>query len=158
MILCNILRATQCTNTGQVPVCSQQPVDSTDANIVETSTCLETTQQETTKSTVQLLVESCSAIDIRHSQLHRCLSVQSSYHNENTLRIRAMLSMLKSFQKQLQRSHKQPCLKMTLLRRLIFFRRSFYRFFTVNRKQCAGVILLNTRYRVPPLQSSGIAE
>ena len=70
MILCNILRATQCTNTGQVPVCSQQPVDSTDANIVETSTCLETTQQETTKFTVQLLVESCSAIDIRHSQLH----------------------------------------------------------------------------------------
>ena len=56
MILCNILRATQCTNTGQVPVCSQQPVDSTDANIVETSTCLETTQQEMTNFTILLLI------------------------------------------------------------------------------------------------------
>ena len=31
-----ISRPTQCTNTGQVPACSQEPVDSTDANIVET--------------------------------------------------------------------------------------------------------------------------
>ena len=37
-----ILRTTQRTNTGQVPACSQEPVDSTDANIVETSTCLKT--------------------------------------------------------------------------------------------------------------------
>ena len=46
------------THTGQVPACSQEPVDSTDANIVETSTCLETTQQETTNLTVRLLIES----------------------------------------------------------------------------------------------------
>ena len=44
----HILRTTQRTNTGQVPVCSQEPVDSTDASIVETSTCLETTKLETT--------------------------------------------------------------------------------------------------------------
>ena len=37
-----ISRTTQRTNTGQVPACSQEPVDSTDANIVETSTCLKT--------------------------------------------------------------------------------------------------------------------
>ena len=46
------------TNTGQVPACSQEPVDSTDANIVETYTCLETAQQETTNFTVWLLIES----------------------------------------------------------------------------------------------------
>ena len=54
----DISRTTQRTNTGQIPACSQEPVDSTDANIVETSTCLETTQQETTNFTVQLLIES----------------------------------------------------------------------------------------------------
>ena len=43
-----ISRTTLRTNNGQVPVCSQEPVDSTDANIVETLTCLETTQLETT--------------------------------------------------------------------------------------------------------------
>ena len=32
----------QRTNTGQVSACSQEPVDSTDANVVETSTCLKT--------------------------------------------------------------------------------------------------------------------
>ena len=37
-----ISRTTQCTNTGQVSACSQEPVDSTDANIVETSTSLKT--------------------------------------------------------------------------------------------------------------------
>ena len=37
-------RTTQRTNTGQVSACSQEPVDSTDANIVETSTCLKTIQ------------------------------------------------------------------------------------------------------------------
>ena len=42
-----ISRTTQRTNSGQIPACSQEPVDSTDANMVETSTCLETTQQET---------------------------------------------------------------------------------------------------------------
>ena len=50
--------ATQRTNTEQVPACSQEPVDSTDANIVENSTCLETAQQETTTFTVLLLIES----------------------------------------------------------------------------------------------------
>ena len=53
-----ISRTTQRTNTGQVPACSQEPVDSTDANMVETSTCLETTQQEMTNFTVRLLIES----------------------------------------------------------------------------------------------------
>ena len=51
-------RCTQRTNTGQVPACSQEPVDSTDANMAETSTCLETTQQETPNFTVRLLIES----------------------------------------------------------------------------------------------------
>ena len=37
-----ISRTTQCTNTGQVSACSQEPEDSTAANIVETSTCLKT--------------------------------------------------------------------------------------------------------------------
>ena len=37
-----ISRTTQRTNTGQVSACSQEPVDSTDTNIVETSTCLKT--------------------------------------------------------------------------------------------------------------------
>ena len=48
----------QCKSTGQVPASSQEPVDSNDVNIVETSTCLETTQQKTTKFTVQLSIES----------------------------------------------------------------------------------------------------
>ena len=38
----HISRTTQRINTGQVSVCSQEPGDSTDANIVETSTCLKT--------------------------------------------------------------------------------------------------------------------
>ena len=37
-----ISRTTQRTNTGQVSACGQEPVASTDANIVETSTCLKT--------------------------------------------------------------------------------------------------------------------
>ena len=37
-----ISRTTERTNTGQVSTCSQDPEDSTDANIVETSTCLKT--------------------------------------------------------------------------------------------------------------------
>ena len=38
------------------PACSQGHLDSTDTNTVETSTCLETTQQETTNFTVQLSI------------------------------------------------------------------------------------------------------
>ena len=38
---------------------SQEPVDLTDANVMETSTCLETTQRETT---VQLLIELASSM------------------------------------------------------------------------------------------------
>ena len=45
-------------STEQVLACSQEPIDSTDANIVEAYTCLETTQQETTNFTVRLLIES----------------------------------------------------------------------------------------------------
>jgi len=37
-----ISRTTQLTNTGQVPACNQKPVDSTDANVVETSIGLKT--------------------------------------------------------------------------------------------------------------------
>ena len=44
MISCNISRPTQHTNAEQVPACSQESVDSTDVNIVGTSTCLEITQ------------------------------------------------------------------------------------------------------------------
>ena len=84
-ILCNISRTTQRTNTGQVPACSQEPVDFTDTNIVETSTCLKTTQQETTNFTVRYWSNrtgSCSAPP---------LSVRNSYRYENILRIREVL-------------------------------------------------------------------
>ena len=76
-----ISRTTQRTNSGQVPACSQEPVDSTDVNMVETSTSLETTQQEMTNFTVRLLIDRtgpCSATP---------LSVQSSYRYQNILRI-----------------------------------------------------------------------
>ena len=79
------MRPTQRTYTEQVPACSQEAVDSTDASIVETSTCLETTQQEMTNFTIQLLIKldwSCSAAP---------LSVQSSYHYENILQIGEVL-------------------------------------------------------------------
>ena len=125
-ISCNISRTTQRTNTGQIPACSQEPVDSTDANIVETSTCLETTQQEMTNFTVRLLIDRtgpCSAMP---------LSVQSSYRYQNICELGrswGIVSMLKSLQKQLQRRHKQQCLKIhTLFRILMFFGRPFYRF------------------------------
>ena len=49
---------TQRTNIGQIPACSQEPVEYTDTNIVETSTCLKTTQEEMTNFTVRLLIES----------------------------------------------------------------------------------------------------
>ena len=39
-----------------IPACSQVPVDSTDINTVETSSCSETTQQEMTNFTVQLSI------------------------------------------------------------------------------------------------------
>ena len=80
-----ISRTTQRTNSGQVPACSQEPVDSTDANMVETSTCLETTQQEMTNFTVRYRSNrtgSCSAAP---------LGVQSSYRYENILRVREVL-------------------------------------------------------------------
>ena len=44
VLSCNISRTTQRTNTGQVSACSQEHVDSSDVNIVETSTCLKTIQ------------------------------------------------------------------------------------------------------------------
>ena len=81
----NISRTTECTNSGQIPACSQEPVDSTDANMMETSTCLETTQQEMTNFTVRLLIDRtgpCSAT---------LLSVQSSYRYQNILRIGEVL-------------------------------------------------------------------
>ena len=49
--------------------------------------------------------------------------------------------MLKSLQKELQRRHKQWCLKIdTLLQRLMFFGRPFNAS-SANRKQCVGVII-----------------
>ena len=105
--------------------------------MVETSTCLETTQQEMTNFTVRYRSNRtgpCSAAP---------LSVQSSYRYQNILRIGrswGIVSMLKSLQKQLQRRHKQQCLKIhTLFRILMFFGRPFIAS-SANRKQCAGVI------------------
>ena len=66
---------------GQVPACSQEPVDSTDANIVVTSTCLETTQQETTNFTVRLLIES------DRSMFSCAPECYSSYHYKYVLQI-----------------------------------------------------------------------
>ena len=80
-----ISRTIQRTNSGQVPACSQEPVDSTDANMVETSTCLETAQQEMTNFTVRYRSNwtgPCSAAP---------LSVQSSYRYQNILRIGEVL-------------------------------------------------------------------
>ena len=56
VLSCNISKTTQHTNTGQAPARTQEAADSTYANIVETSTCFETTQQETTNFIVQLLI------------------------------------------------------------------------------------------------------
>ena len=81
----SVWRTTQRTNSGQIPACSQEPVDSTDANMVETSTCLETTQQEMTNFTVRYRSNRtgpCSAAP---------LSVQSSYRYQNILRIGEVL-------------------------------------------------------------------
>ena len=69
-----------------------------------------------------------------------------------------IVSMLKSLQKQLQRRHKQQCLKIdTLFRRLMFFGRPFNRF-KRQQETMRGRHFWYTRYRVPPLQSCGIAE
>ena len=98
-------RTTQRTNTGQIPACSQEPVDSTDANMVETSTCLETTQQEMTNFTVRYQSNRtgpCSAAP---------LSVPATKIYCELGRSWGIVSMLKSLQKQLQRRHKQQCLK-----------------------------------------------
>ena len=84
-ILYNISRTTQRTNTGQVPACSQEPADFTDTNIVETSTCLKTTQQEMTNFIVRYWSNrtgSCSAPP---------LSARNSYRYENILRTREVL-------------------------------------------------------------------
>ena len=72
---CNISRTTQRTNTGQIPACSQEPVDSTDANMVETSTCLERP----------------ISIESDWSMFSFALSVQSSYRYQNILRIGEVL-------------------------------------------------------------------
>ena len=69
-----------------------------------------------------------------------------------------IISMLKSFQKQLQRRHRQQCLKTdTLIRLLMFFRWLFYRFWRQQETVC-GHHFWYTRYHVPPLQSCGIAK
>ena len=80
-----ISRTTQRTNSGQVPACSQEPVDSTDANMVETSTCLETTQQEMTNFTVRYRSYRTGPRSAAP------LSVQSSYRYQNILRIGEVL-------------------------------------------------------------------
>ena len=121
-----ISRTTQRTNTGQVPACSEEPVDFTDTNTVETSTCLKTTQQETTNSPSDI-----DRIGLAHVQLRPCV-----FETATATKIYCELGrswgivlMLKSFQKRLQRRRKQPCLKIhTLFRRLMYFGRPFHRF------------------------------
>ena len=87
-------------NTGQIPACSQGPVDSTDTNVVETSTCLETTQQEMTNFTVRL------SIGWPWSMFSRECSKQLPQRKLNAI-CWDFVSMLKSLQKQIQRSHRQ---------------------------------------------------
>ena len=65
---------------------SQEPVDSTDANIMETSTCLVTTQQETPNFTVRLLIESDWYMFSCSPECSKQL-----YHYENTVWIGGVL-------------------------------------------------------------------
>ena len=80
-----ISRITQCTNTGRVPACTKEPVDSTDANIVETSTCW---RQYNKKRQI-------SPSDYWSNRTGPCsaapLSVQSSYRYQNILQIGQVL-------------------------------------------------------------------
>ena len=106
---------------------------------VETSTCLETIQLQTTNFTVQLIEyrtgPSPRAGDEASSLLRNIANLGESW---------GIVSMLKALQKQLQRSHQQQCLKIdTLLRRFMFFGRGHFIASTANRKQRAGVILVH---------------
>ena len=71
------------------------------------------------------------------------LSVQSSYRYENVLWIGGVwgiVSMLKSLQKQLQRRHKQLCLKIDTLLRRLMFPDGHFNASSANRRQCASII------------------
>ena len=69
-----------------------------------------------------------------------------------------IVSMLKPLQEQLQRRHRQRCLKIDILIGLLmFFGRSFYRFQCQQETVCRHHFWY-TRYHVPPLQSCGIAK
>ena len=150
-----ISRTTQCTNSGQVPACSQEPVDSTDANMVETSTCLETTQQEMTNFTVRYRSNRtgpCSAAP---------LSVQSSYRYQNILRIGEVLE---------HRIDAKISPKAASEKAQTTVSENTYTFPNIDVFRTAILSLLAptgnnarasfwyTRYHVPQLQSCGIAE
>ena len=120
-----------------VQACSQEPVDSTDANFVVTSTCLETTQQEMTNFTVRLLIESdwsmfsCTLECSKQLPLRKCIMNWGGC---------GIISMLKSLQIQLQRRHKQQCLKIDTLLWRLMFPDGHFNASSANRRQYAGAI------------------
>ena len=77
----------QRTNTGHkyVSACSQEPVDSTDAIIVETSTCLKTILNEKFYRPI------IDRIGLAHACSAAPLNVQSSYRYENIMQIGEVL-------------------------------------------------------------------
>ena len=123
------------TNSGQVPACSQEPVDSTDANMVETSTCLETTQQEMSPSDID-------RIGLVHVQLRpwvfKAATATKIYCELG--RSWGIVSMLKSLQKQLQRRHNNSVWKYIHFSEYWCFSDGHFIASSANRKQCAGVI------------------
>ena len=87
-------------------------VDSTDANIVETSTCLETIQHETTHFTVQLLIGWPWSVFSCAPEQKKDWEMEGSW---------GIVSMLKSLQMQLQRRHRQQCLTIDTYPMIDFF-------------------------------------
>ena len=150
-----ISRTTQRTNSGQVPACSQEPVDSTDANMVETSTCLETTQQEMTNFTVRYRSNRtgpCSAAP---------LSVQSSYRYQNILRIGEVLGHridAKISPKAASEKAQTTVSENTYTFPNIDVFRTAILSLLAPTGNNARASFLYTRYHVPQLQSCAIAE
>ena len=101
-----------------------------------TSTCLETTQQEMTNFTVRLLIESdwpmfsCVLECSKQLLLGKCIINWGGW---------GIISMLKYLQKQLQRQHKQQCLKIDTLLRRLMFPDGYFNASSANRRQCAGI-------------------
>ena len=102
--------------------CTQEPVDFTHTNIVETPTCSKTTSKKRQISLSDYWLDS-----LMFSRAPWCSTATKIYCKLG--RSWGMVSMLKSFQKHLQGRQKQPCLKIgTPFRRLMYFGRPFYRF------------------------------